>query len=129
MKAILRHVLESGIRREVTLFWGARYASDLYEDGWLRELAAREPGFHYVPVLSDEDPAADGRRGLVHEAVLAAGLPLAPLDIYLAGPPEMVAALREALPRHGADPARIVFDSFEVSPDALARLARPSPQA
>jgi CDP-4-dehydro-6-deoxyglucose reductase len=128
MKAILRHVLESGIRREVTLFWGARYASDLYEDDWLRQLAARESRFHYVPVVSDEEPAAGGRRGLVHEAVLAAGLPLAQADIYLAGPPEMVTALREALPRHGADPARIVFDSFEISPDALARLARQSTQ-
>ncbi|MCJ7711432.1 MAG: 2Fe-2S iron-sulfur cluster-binding protein, partial [Chloroflexi bacterium] len=102
LKAILRHVLESGAGREVTLFWGARTASDLYEDGWLRELAGREPDFRYVPVLSDEDPAAGGLRGLVHEAVLAAGLPLARADIYLAGPPEMVAALREALPRHGA---------------------------
>ncbi|MCJ7709688.1 MAG: hypothetical protein MUQ32_02555, partial [Chloroflexi bacterium] len=128
LKAILRHVLESGAGREVTLFWGARTASDLYEDGWLRERAGRESDFRYVPVLSDEDPAAGGLRGLVHEAVLAAGLPLARADIYLAGPPEMVAALREALPRHGADPARIVFDSFEYSPDALARLARQSPQ-
>jgi CDP-4-dehydro-6-deoxyglucose reductase len=128
MKAILRHVLESGARRDVVLYWGARTSSDLYDDPWLRELAAREPGFSYVPVLSDEEPAAGGLRGLVHEAVLAAGLPLAQMDIYLAGPPEMVAALRNALPGHGADPARIVFDSFEYSPDALARLALQSTQ-
>jgi CDP-4-dehydro-6-deoxyglucose reductase len=128
MKAILRHVLESGVRREVTLFWGARFCGDLYEDGWLRELAGRNPDFRYVPVLSDEAPAGGGLRGLVHEAVLAAGLSLEQADIYLAGPPEMVAALREALPRHGADVARIVFDSFEFSPDALARLARQPPQ-
>jgi CDP-4-dehydro-6-deoxyglucose reductase len=128
MKAILRQVLESGERREVTLFWGARAAADLYEDAWLRELAGHNPGFCYLPVLSDEDPAGGGLRGLVHEAVLATGVPLEQADIYLAGPPEMVAALREALPRHGADPARIVFDSFEMSPDALAGLARQSPQ-
>jgi len=128
MKAILRHVLASGVRREITLFWGARVAADLYEDAWLKELAGRNPDFRYLPALSDEDPAAGGLRGLVHEAVLAAGLPLAEADIYLAGPPEMVAVLRESLPRHGADPARIVFDSFEISPDALARLAQQSRQ-
>jgi CDP-4-dehydro-6-deoxyglucose reductase len=120
MKAILRQVLESGAGREVTLFWGARQACDLYEDDWLRELAGRHPEFRYLPVLSDEEPVDGGLRGLVHEAVLAAGLPLARTDIYLAGPPEMVSALREALPRQGADPARIVFDSFGISADAQA---------
>lgn len=122
MKAILRHVLESGIARPVTLFWGARTRDDLYEDAWLRELAGRDPRLRYVPVLSDEDPVGQGERGLVHDAVLAAGLSLARTDVYLAGPPDMVAALRDALPRASADPARIVFDSFEYSPDALARL-------
>jgi CDP-4-dehydro-6-deoxyglucose reductase len=129
MKAILRHVLESGISRQVTLYWGARTGSDLYQDAWLRELAGTDSRFRYVPVLSDEDPAPGGRRGLVHQAVLAAGLALGQADIYLAGPPEMVATLRDALPRHGADPARIVFDSFEYSPDTLARLGQQPTQA
>lgn len=120
MKAILRHVLESGVARQVTLYWGARTRADLYEDAWLRDLAARESRFHYVPVLSDE--AKPGFGGLVHEAVIAGGEPLGQADIYAAGPPEMVAAVREQLPQHGADAARIVFDSFEYAPDALARL-------
>jgi len=121
MKAILRHVLETGIERPVTLFWGARVPQELYEDAWLRELAAREPRFSYVPALAPGAEAGGAFQGLVHEAVLASGVPLSGADIYAAGPPEMVAAVRESLPRHGADPGRIVFDSFESAPDALAR--------
>ena len=128
MKAILRHVLETGIARPVTLFWGARTQEDLYEDAWLRALAARELRFRYVPALMAGPQAAAAFQGPVHEAVLAGGVTLAGADIYAAGPPEMVAAVRDSLPRHGADPGRIVFDSFETAPDTLARRQEMTPQ-
>lgn len=122
MKAILRHVLETGIDRRVVLYWGARFAEDLYEHDWLQALAAREPRFSYVPVLSDS-PVPGTQSGQVHEAVLAGNEDLAAVDIYAAGPPEMIAAVRSELPRQGADPTRIVFDSFEAAPDAQAHPA------
>ena len=128
MKAILRHVLETGLQRRVVLFWGGRVAGDLYEDAWLRELAARERRFRYVPSLSEGDGREGVHPGLVHEAVIASGEPLGAADIYAAGPPDMIAAVREMLPRHGADPARIIFDSFELAPDALARTGTGQPQ-
>jgi CDP-4-dehydro-6-deoxyglucose reductase len=129
MKAILRHVLETGAQRRTVLYWGGRVAGDLYEDAWLRGLAAREPLFRYVPALSEGEAGEGVHRGLVHEAVIASGEPLHAADIYAAGPPDMIAALREALPRQGADPARIIFDSFELAPDALARSGADDAQA
>jgi CDP-4-dehydro-6-deoxyglucose reductase len=106
LKAILREVLESGARRDLMLFWGARTQEDLYEDAWLRGLAARYPRFHYTGVISE----------LVHEAVLRGVAGLAGFDIYAAGPPAMIDAIRHELPRQGADPARIFFDSFDRAP-------------
>jgi len=123
MKALLRHVLETGIDRRVVLFRGARTAEELYEHDWLLSLAEREPRFRYVPVLSAARETGM-LSGLVHEAVLASGEDLAGADVYAAGPPEMVAALRTGLPSHGADPSRIMFDSFEAAPDAQARAGR-----
>jgi NAD(P)H-flavin reductase len=38
-------------------------------------------------------------------------------DVYAAGPPAMIDAVRHELPRQGADPARIFFDSFDWAPD------------
>ena len=125
MKAILRHILETSLERRVVLFWGARTSADLYDDAWLSELAARDERFRYVPVLSGGGNAADG---LVHQAVISSGLTLFGADIYAAGPPDMIAAVRAELPLHGADPDRIVFDSFEYAPDAQARMEQAVPQ-
>jgi len=106
LKAILRSVLESGSRRDILLYWGARSTEDLYEDAWLRDLAAKHPHFRYTGVTS----------GLVHEAVLRSVAGLAGYDIYAAGPPAMVDAVRHELPRQGADPSRLYFDSFDRAP-------------
>jgi len=106
LKAILREALEKGTGREFTLYWGARSADDLYDDAWLRALAARHPQLRYVGVTSEP----------VHEAVLRDMGDLAAYDIYAAGPPAMVDAVRHELPRRGADPARIHFDSFDRAP-------------
>jgi CDP-4-dehydro-6-deoxyglucose reductase len=97
LKAILREVLETGSRREIVLYWGARAAEDLYEDGWLRALAAKHARFHYAGVTS----------GLVHEAVLRGVAGLAGYDVNAAGPPAMIDSVRHELPRQGADPGRI----------------------
>jgi len=129
MKAILRHVLEQGIRRPVTLFWGVREAADLYEDEWLRELAASGADFEYVPVLSGTATTSGQMTGLVHEAVLDRPSRLSDAEIYAAGPPEMIEALRAGLPARGVEPGRIVFDSFEYAPDTLARIEGPGRRA
>lgn len=106
LKAMIRVVLETETQRNAVLFWGVRDASGLYDDAWLRELAARHARFHYTPVVTE----------LVHEAVLSQVAGLAGYDVYAAGPPAMIDAVRTALPRQGADPERIYFDSFDYAP-------------
>lgn len=128
VKSILRHVLETGGRRPLHLYWGARHEVDLYQDAWVRERAQRFEQLTYVPVLSEPAGAeADRHRtGLVHEAVLADWPDLAGAEVYAAGPPAMIAALREHLPRHGLPPERLYFDSFEYAPDSLAKMKPPA---
>lgn len=116
LKAITREVLETESQRELVLFWGARTVADLYEDAWLRELAARHTRFRYVSVLSEQSVEGPHESGLVHEAVLRRIAGLAGFDVYAAGPPAMIDAVRAALPQQGADPDRIYFDSFDYAP-------------
>lgn len=116
LKAIIREVLETETRRDLTLFWGVRSALDLYDDGWLRELATRHAHFHYTPVLSEQASGEAFEHGFVHEAVLRLIPGLAGFDIYAAGPPAMIDAVRAQLPAHGANPERIYFDSFDYAP-------------
>lgn len=116
LKAILRHVLESGSQRPLRLYWGARTAADLYEHAWLQERVARFPQLAYVPVLSAADaPAAAFRTGFVHEAFAAdvRARVVAESDVYAAGPPAMIAALRGVLADVGWSSERLRCDAFD----------------
>jgi CDP-4-dehydro-6-deoxyglucose reductase, E3 len=124
LRAILRHLLERGDRRPLHLYWGGRTVEDLYEaalvEAWTRQYA----NLDFVPVLSAPAPSArwTGRTGLVHAAVLEDFANLADHDVYAAGPPAMVEAVRHEYPAHGLDPRQLYFDSFDYAPDALAKL-------
>lgn len=110
MKSILRHVLDGGSSRALVLYWGARRREELYDHGWLTECASRHPTLRYVPVVSDEPAATGVRTGLVHEAVTA-DLPESPdVDVYAAGPPPMLDALRIALAARGLAPEHFHAD-------------------
>lgn len=134
--SILRHVVENGIERDMILYWGVRSERDLYAHEPLKKLAeragasdsvqrsrlgARATRLRYVPVLSEPSPAWEGARGWVHEAVLENTGDLDKYDVYAAGPPAMIAAVRREFGRRGVEENRLFFDSFDYAPDALDR--------
>lgn len=130
-KAMLRHLFENRVPRQITLYWGARRPGDLYElaqaEQWLRE----QTDFRFVPVLSEPQTQDHwtGRRGWVHEAVLADHADLSVYDIYLAGPPAMVRAARQSFLLKGADPAHIFSDAFDYAPEVRAALEKAAARA
>ena len=120
LKSILRHVLETGVEREIHFYWGARHAHDLYEQPRMLEWMQRHPQLSFTAVLSEATTteAAHGRAGLVHEAVLADHRDLSAFEVYAAGPPAMIEAIRTAFPAHGLPAERLYFDSFDYAPDS-----------
>ena len=124
--SILRHVIENGLERDMTLYWGVRSERDLYAHAALEDLAQRSaPGrpaqLRYVPVMSEPSPEWHGSRGWVHEAVLEDIDDLGKYDVYAAGPPAMIAAVRREFGRRGVAANRLFFDSFDYAPDSLDR--------
>jgi CDP-4-dehydro-6-deoxyglucose reductase len=113
---MLRHVLEGGVDRPLHLYWGARQAQDVYEEQLVREWLRRYPQLRFTPVLSEET-RTDYRAGLVHEAVLADYPDLEAFDVYAAGPPALIEAIRADFPRTD----RLFFDSFDYAVDAGGR--------
>lgn len=122
LKSILRHVLENGLPRRMTLYWGVRTERDLYAHAFLEEAARHDAArLRYVPVLSEPSPAWEGRRGLVHEAVLADIDRPADHEIHVSGPPQMIDAVRRELTKRGVPESAMSFDSFDYAPDSPAR--------
>lgn len=123
LNSIIRHVLEQGLHRDMTLYWGVRTRRDLYAHRVLQAAAHRDARLRYVPVLSEPSPTWSGRRGLVHETALADIEGLERYEIYASGPPGMVLAVRRDFTARGVPAARMLFDSFDYADDSPARQA------
>lgn len=127
LKSMLRHVLETGIRRPIHFYWGARHARDVYEEGPMLGWTHAHAQLTFTAVLSEATAveATHHRTGWVHEAVLADYPDLSAFEVYAAGPPAMIEAMRADFPHHGLPTARLYFDSFDYAPDS-ARKVMPS---
>ncbi|MEV0900721.1 flavohemoprotein [Actinoplanes sp. NPDC049802] len=111
MKAMLAELVATADARPAVLFWGVRDLDELYDIDALNELAARSPRATVVPVVAGGDPGPYAS-GLVTDAVAAYG-EWSRHEVYLAGPPLMLAGTSAALHRLGVQPARIHHDAPE----------------
>ena len=120
MVSILRGLGEAeqagAARRHATLYYGARTAADVVDPAYFADIPRFDPSHQYVPVVSEPGEPADwaGPTGLVHEH-LADALPddCAEADIYIAGPPPMVEAVRRHLVLdRGVPVERLHYDRF-----------------
>src|ERR671936_2541252 len=96
IKAIIEYALRRKLGRSMTLYWGCRARRDLYMMDLPQSWAAANPGFTFVPVLSDPlpDDGWSGRMGFVHRAVMEDLPDLSGYQVYACGAPVMVEAAR-----------------------------------
>jgi CDP-4-dehydro-6-deoxyglucose reductase len=119
--SILRHVIETGISRDMLLFWGVRCEQDLYAHSTLEQLSDRAASLRYAPVLSEPSPDWRGLTGWVHEAAFKNVPDLEAIEVYAAGPPAMIEAIQREYAARGSATSRLYFDSFDYAPDTLER--------
>ena len=123
IKAIIEHSLAEGEQRPIHFYWGARTAADLYLRAMAERWAADHEHVHFIPVLSEAGDDWDGRRGLVHRAVLQDFPDLSPYDVYMSGPPPLIDAGRHDFAAHHLPENHLYYDSFEFAPDVRAKMA------
>lgn len=117
VKSIVEDAFRRGVKRPMTLYWGVRSAPDLYlrelAEGWARE----HPNFRFVPVLSDvpETDPWPGRRGLVHEAILADHQDLSGFELYACGSVQMINTAVPAFMEQGLPEDFCFSDAFTPS--------------
>src|SRR3954465_975192 len=110
IKSIIEDMFIKNIRRDMTLYWGARTRSGLYS-GLPGKWAKKNPSFKYVPVISDA-PEPGIRHNLVHKAVLEDHPRLAGFQAYVCGVPVMTQAAQREFLAAGLPEDEFFADAF-----------------
>jgi CDP-4-dehydro-6-deoxyglucose reductase len=120
IKSIIEYMIHNEIKRDVTLYWGARSLEDLYMPDLPSAWATTQPNMHFIPVLSDALTEDDwqGRTGFVHQAVLddfAQGqfsTLLPDVEVYCCGAPAMVEIAHASFTAAGLPDDAFFSDAF-----------------
>ncbi|MGD2118167.1 MAG: CDP-6-deoxy-delta-3,4-glucoseen reductase [Chromatiales bacterium] len=118
IKGQIEHAIYIGETRLIHLYWGVRSLRDLYMGELVQQWADTHDNIHFVPVLSEPDADWQGRKGFVHEAVVEDFPDMSGFDVYMAGPPVMVNAGRDAFLEHGLTMEHMFSDSFDYADDS-----------
>jgi propane monooxygenase reductase component len=127
--SVLRSLVERGITRQATYYYGARRRQDLCFDKELRALEESLPGFRYVPALSEstEGDGWEGEVGFITDVVRKYESDLGSVDAYVCGPPPMVEAAMAVLTDLGVPEKRIFYDKFTTTGDPNSDPATSAP--
>ena len=114
IKGIIEHMLHNNIKREVTIYWGAKAREDLYMPELPEAWSKQYPHIKFIPVLSDALPQDNwqGRTGLVHQAVLDDIADLSTYEVYCCGAPAMVEVAHVSFLQAGLSEQAFYSDAF-----------------
>ena len=112
--SLLRSMVQRGVTRKATYYYGARRRRDLCFEAELRALEAVLPDFRYTPALSEPEASDgwDGEVGLITDVLRRHETDLSGAHAYLCGPPPMVDAAMPVLAALGVPERRIYYDKF-----------------
>ena len=122
IKAIVEHMQNNAIQREVRFYWGGRRPKDLYMQDLAQQWAQTIPNFTFVPVISEAQSEDNwtGRTGFVHQAVMQDLADLSGWDVYACGAPIMVeSAQKDFTEQCGLDAASFYADAFTSEADLV----------
>lgn len=112
--SLLRQMVERGIERKATYYYGARTKKDLFYLDEMKELEEQLPEFKFVPALSEPEDGDEweGETGMITDVLKRLEGDLSDTEAYLAGPPPMIDAALPVLEMKGIDEDSIFFDKF-----------------
>jgi len=125
IKGIVEYMIHHDIKREITIYWGARTREDLYMPELPQAWAEEYPHIKFIPVLSDATPENNwqGRTGLVHQAVLDDLADLSGYEVYCCGAPAMVEVAHASFLQAGLPEDAFYSDAFNYAKPAAAQVA------
>jgi CDP-4-dehydro-6-deoxyglucose reductase len=97
----------------VTLLFGARYESGLLYRAQFEEMAAKRPGFRFLPTVTRPDPSWARRTGRVQAHLAEALQGRTDLDVYICGLRAMVEEVRNSLKQLGFDRKQLIVEKYD----------------
>jgi propane monooxygenase reductase subunit len=115
--SILRHMNETGSRRPVRFYYGARAAADLFYLDEISEIGRGLVDFIFVACLSESMEGAlpdtvTVEAGNVTDVVAHHEGDIGKTEVYMCGPPPMVDAALELLQTRAVPKDQIFYDKF-----------------
>jgi ferredoxin-NADP reductase len=114
--SIIRHAAKARLPHQLYLFYSNRRPEDAAFMNILNTLAEANPNFRFIPSMTEMAKSAmawSGETGFINKEMLARYLPALQGPIYyVAGPPAMVAAMRQVLTSAGADEDDVRAEEF-----------------
>jgi ferredoxin-NADP reductase len=99
-RSMMHHIERHNIpHKNIYLIFGCRKQCNLLYYDELRELAARVPGFHYIPTLSREE--WEGRKGYVHSIYEELAREKPPAEFMLCGWKNMIDEAKQRIQAMG----------------------------
>ena len=97
--------------KEIWLFFGIRYETDiLYQEEW-KKLAAEKPNFHYIQTIS-RPQTWTGEKGYVQEKIRKFITDPKGLDVYICGLPKMVEDVQTTCAEMGFPKEKVTFEKY-----------------
>jgi len=118
VKSMVEHLLASGVKNPIHVYWGARVVSDLYWSLLPEQWAAEHDNVVYHPVISEPSPECGwaGRTDLLPDAIGQDFDSFDKVAVYTSGSPAMVYALLDACEARGMSEAQMHSDVFAYAP-------------
>jgi ferredoxin-NADP reductase len=114
--SIVRHAARAKLPHQLHLFYSNRRPEDAAFMAVLQELEKENPNFKFIPSMSEMNKSAqawNGETGFINREMLVRHLPNLQGPIYyIAGPPAMVAAMRQMLSAAGVDEDDVRTEEF-----------------
>ncbi|MGL5420564.1 MAG: hypothetical protein ACRDA9_14225, partial [Plesiomonas shigelloides] len=100
--------------REISIYWGMNSSQDFYSN-LPSEWASKFKNIKYIPVVSGFEQDWNGRKGLVHKAVIQDIQDMSNSCVYACGSPQMIAAAKQDFINAGLLEKQFFSDAFTAS--------------
>jgi len=115
MKSMIESAFLNNCQRQISLYLGAQYMSDLYHHKLINQWQKDKNNFSYTPVISGDDEIWEGATGFPHEvAIEQCGPTVTEKDFYISGSEAMVMAVYRSLTENGVNSSHIYSDILNI---------------